>query len=395
MLRFKDCNECLKAAVAETVMLACLANALDFAPEKVVSAESFREAFLQEWLEGSGQEKGLQLPWEFPFRIRRGELTVWTGIEKSGKSTVLGYVVVCLMAQGERALIASFEVPPVKSLKKMSRQVYGGFLFDPKMVERIERESAGAPTDTREGAYAPRKEEMLRNYREECRTKANATFDWMSRRLWMYNHVGIGQWRELLEDMRWARRRHGITQFVVDNFMRLGIVKDDYAQQAEAITAFAAAAIELDCHIHMVVHQNKSEGKRAGSGESGKRSVSGAYEIIANAHNIVEVQRDVRKGEKVAEVWEKNKIGVISDTERNAELAGLEKIPDGKFILHAAREGEVQNGSKYLWFLWAAQQYADRPPGHALHNPILFLQQEKQPELEVKTELPTNEEMNF
>lgn len=375
MIRFKDCNECLKKGVAVALMQACLAEAMDFAPEKVVAAEEFREAFLAEWLDGGGQEKGLVLPWPFPFRIRRGELTVWTGIEKSGKSTLLSFVIVCLMAQGERAMLASFEVTPVKSLKKMSRQVYGGLLYDPKKVEQIDRD-----IDKEWDADNPKKEERRQelhdDYRTTCRERANLTYDWISPKLWIYNHVGIGQWRDLLEDIRWARRRHGITQFVVDNFMRLGIVKDDYAQQAEAITKFAAAAIELDCHIHVVVHQNKSEGSKGGAG--GKRSVSGAYEIIANAHNIVEVQRDVRKGEKVAEVFEKEKIGALSETERSNELAALNKLPDGKFILHAAREGEVQNGSKYLWFLWEAQQYADQPPGHRDHVEKFFLQESKQ-----------------
>jgi twinkle protein len=338
--QFKDCNECLQAGAALEAMQACLSRALDFAPEKVVPAEFFREAFMAEWFDGGTEEQGLVLPWEFPFRIRPGELTVWTGVEKSGKSTLLGFVQVCLMAQGERCLLASFEVTPVKSLKKLSRQVWGGKIFDGELDV------------------------------EECKRNATAAFDYLADKLWIYNHVGIGQWRELLEDMRWARRRHGITQFVIDNFMRIGIVKDDYAQQAEAITAFAAAAIELDCHIHIVVHQNKAA-------ESGKRSVAGAFEIIANAHNIVEVQRDVAKGERVSELFEKKKTGSITQEEFDEKMRTQESTPDGKFILHAAREGEHQNASKYLWFLWKSQQYADQPKGHRDHVPICFIKQQQ------------------
>jgi twinkle protein len=412
--RYKDCNECLMARVGEQEMRACLEGAMDFAPEKVVAAEAFREAFVEEWLERSA-EGGLQLPWEFPFRIRRGEMTVWTGIEKSGKSTVLGFVQVCLMAQGERCLLASFEVPPVKSLKKLSRQVYGGLLVDKRVMDRIQGESPSSNIQSPENDQGPTsRETMISNYRAECRRNALEAFDWLAGRLpgsypdgatdagispklWIYNHVGIGRWEELLEDIRWARRRHGITQFVVDNFMRLGIVKDDYAQQAEAITAFAAAAIELDCHIHMVVHQNKQEARpgHGSSGSGGKRTVSGAYEIIANAHNIVEVQRDVKKGEKVAELFEQLKVGAVSDTDFANQKRAWDLVADGKFILHAAREGEVQNGSKYLWFLWESQQYADRPPGHESHSPIRFLKmREKAGEREWE-ELPSNEELGL
>lgn len=389
--RYKDCNDCLKGSVPMEVMQGCLSGALDFAPEKVVGASEFYEEFMEEWFERHIEE-GLQLPWEFPFKIRPGEMTVWTGIEKSGKSTVLGFVLVCLMAQGERALLASFEVTPVKSLKKLSRQVYGGLIYDKRVVERIMRKSVGERVSE---SVSKEQAEELQNYREVCRANAKETFDWLGRSLWIYNHVGIGNWRDLGDDMRWARRRHGIRQFVVDNFMRLGIVKDDYAQQAEAVTFFAGLAMELGAHIHLVVHQNKSEGAKGGGGSSGKRSVSGAFEIIANAHNIVEVQRDVRKGEKMSDLFEELKVGTIEKGAFDAKKKELDLIPDGKFVLHAAREGEVQNGSKYLWFLWESQQYADRAPGHREHGPIKFLKHARQEDLEPRSELPTNEEMGM
>lgn len=153
--------------------------------------------------------------------------------------------------------------------------------------------------------------------------------------------------------------------------MRLGFVKDDYVQQAERITTLSALAMKLEVHIHLVVRQNKSEGHKGQAG--GKRSVSGTFEIIANAHNIVEVQRDVNKGEKVSEVFQDHKIGRINDEEKAQRLKALNEVPDGKFILHAQREGEQQNASKYLWFLWECQQYVSHPKGHPNHKPWRFV----------------------
>lgn len=349
--RFKDANEALMAGVASEVMKHCLAAAQDFAPAKVVSAKDLYEEFMEEWFEHH-LEEGLQLPWEFPFKIRMGELTVWTGIEKSGKTTLLNFVQVNLMAQGERVLLASFETKAAQSLKKMSKQAWGGNLYDRAKL-------ASCLTEEERQAFT-----------KACRAEATQTHAWLSRNLWVYRHVGIGRWRELLEDMGWARRRHGITQFVVDNFMRLGVIKDDYAQQAELITAFANFAIETQSHVHMVVHQNKSEGHK---GSGGKRTVSGAFEIIANAHNIVEVQRDEKKGEKVSELFEKLKIGQIEQKDFSSQKQALDLMPDGKFVLHAQRDGDHQNGSKYLWFLWQSQQYADKPPGHKDHTPTRFV----------------------
>jgi twinkle protein len=370
---YKDANDCLLAGVPAAEMHYALDNAMDFAPEKVVPATEFETAFMEEWFEHH-LEPGLLLPFGFPWRIRMGELTVWTGIEKSGKTTLLSFCLMALIAQGERVFAASYEVKPVKTLKKYSRQAFGGLLYDKRIVDRAIADGGDA----------------LDNYQASARGNAKETFDWLAKNLWLYNHVGIGDWRQLLDDMRWARRRYGITQFVIDNFMRLGIAKDDYAQQADAITAFASLAMDLGIHIHVVVHQNKSEGRKGDSG--GKRSVSGAFEIIANAHNIVEVIRDEKKGQQVKELWQKKDIGLISDTQFANDKGALDNVPDGKFVLHAQRDGEEQNGSKYLWFLWESQQYADKPPGHTEHASIRFVDAEKRKARQ--KELPVTETMD-
>jgi twinkle protein len=366
---YKDANDCLAAGVQREEMKYAIEQAMDFAPTKVVSAADFEKQFMEEWFE-KHLETGLQVPWGFPqFKIRHGEMTLWTGIEKSGKTTVLGFLIMALLFQGERALVASYEIKPSKTLKKLSRQAFGDLIYDRDFLERCKTPDEKA------------------NYDASARTDARDTLQWLAKSLWLYNHTGIGNWRELGDDIRFARRRFGIRQFVIDNFMRLGITKDDYAQQADAITFFASLAMDLDVHIHVVIHQNKSEGKKGGA--SGKRTVSGAFEIIANAHNIVEVQRDEVKGEQMSELFEELKIEKISKTEFNERKGQLDLKPDGKFILHAQRDGEHQNGSKYLWFLWRCQQYVDVPPCSRDHAPLRFVRLAKEEaEKAAKKELP-------
>ena len=166
------------------------------------------------------------------------------------------------------------------------------------------------------------------------------------------------------------------------------------AKAHECITALSALAMELDIHLHLVVHQNKREGHKGNSG--GKRSISGAFEIIANAHNIVEVQRDVNKGEKMSQVFQDHKIGRINDQEKAERLSALNGVPDGKFILHAQREGEQQNASKYLWFLWKCQQYVSHPEGHSDHRPLHFVDEAATADRQAADrELPTSEEMDL
>jgi twinkle protein len=375
-MNHKDANDCLMAGVSAEAMHACVVGARDFAPDKVKNAGEFEEELIDEWL-NRHLDTGLLLPLDFPdFCIRPAELTIWTGIEKSGKTTLLGFCLMGLMAQGERAMVCSFETKARKTLKKFSRQASGAMLYDRKIVDQCQ-------TD-----------EELNHYRASATEKISETCRWLAKNLWLYDHTGIAQWRTLLDDIRWARRRHGITQFVIDNFMRLGFVKDDYVQQAECITALSALAMELGVHIHLVVHQNKSEGHKGQAG--GKRSISGAFEIIANAHNIVEVQRDVTKGEKVSEVFQDHKIGRINDEEKAQRLKALSEVPDGKFILHAQREGEQQNASKYLWFLWESQQYVSHPKGHPHHEPWRFVDEAAEAERQAANrDLPTSEEMGL
>jgi len=148
-------------------------------------------------------------------------------------------------------------------------------------------------------------------------------------------------------------------------------------------------AMEEGIHLHVVLHQNKSEGKKGHEG--GKRSASGAHELLGNPHNIVEVQRDAKKAQDVADLWEKKNTGQLSDDSFAKEMGDLNNKPDGKFLLHAQRNAGVeaegkQDGSKYLWFLWEAQQYVDVPKGHANHHATRWSREEKLPAQQ--TDLP-------
>jgi twinkle protein len=354
-------------------MEAALKNARDFAPEKVVAAKTLENDFLK-WVFERLEEEGVQLPFDFPLRFRRKEVTLWMGVKGSGKSTLLDFVTVAAMAQGERAMVASFEMPWEDTHDKLCRQAFGGFYFDKRFLKKCTTE------------------EERTNYLATARAQTIETHRWLAKSLWYYVHVGIARWRTLMDDMRWARRRLGITFFVVDNFMRLGISKEDYSQQAECMIAFAGLAMELDAHIVVVIHSTKETAKKSRNETTGNAaSASGAHEIGDNAHNVVEVQRDDRKGKMVAELFDDLKVGALSQSEFDTKKAALDMKPDGKFLLHNQRKGDVQDGSKYLWFLWESQQYVDCPNGNPDHAPIRFVANaEKLPQ---PMELPTNEEM--
>lgn len=379
-MTYKDANDCLMAGVAGEAMHAAIQGAQDFAPEKVVSAASLENDFLK-WVFDRAEDQGIELPFDFPqVKFRRKEMILWMGVKGCGKSTLLDFVSVAAMAQGERVLIGSFEEPWEKTNDKLCRQAFGGLYFDKRVLKKCEDD------EQRANVIATAREQTIETHR------------WLAKSLWYYQHVGIVHWRQLMDDMRWARRRLGITFFVVDNFMRLGISKDDYSQQADCAIAFAGLAMELDATIVLVIHQDKDSGKAKNRNKiSGNASsASGAHEIGDNAATIIEVQRDDVKGKQMSELWEERKvaeqIGNFSQNEFDAKKTALDLKPDGKIILHNQRNGDLQDGSKHLWFLWESQQYVDVPTGHKDHRPLRFVANDH---LLPKTpELPTTEELN-
>lgn len=378
-MTYKDVNDCLMAGLDRAAIHAAVQGARDFAPEKVVAAAELEKDFLK-WVFDRAEDQGIELPFDFPqVKFRRKEMILWMGVKGCGKSTLLDFVAVAAMAQGERVLIGSFEEPWEKTNDKLCRQAFGGLYFDKRALKKCEDE------------------ESRRNFIEGSREQTIETHRWLGKSLWYYQHVGIVHWRQLLDDMRWARRRLGITFFVVDNFMRLGISKDDYSQQADCAIAFAGLAMELDATIVLVIHQDKDSGKAKNRNKiSGNASsASGAHEIGDNAATIIEIQRDDVKGKQMSELWEERKvaeqIGDFSENEFNAKKTALDLKPDGKIILHNQRNGDLQDGSKHLWFLWESQQYVDCPAGHAAHAPIRFVAKQH---LMAKTpELPTDDEL--
>ena len=110
------------------------------------------------------------------------------------------------------------------------------------------------------------------------------------------------------------------------------------------------------------------------------------------------VTRDDVKGQKICELFQAKASGGITSEAFQAQQADLNRTPHGKFILRAQRDGETQDGSKHLWFLWQSQQYVDVPKGHYQHAPRRYATKTAQkPDLPETdgTEMPSNNEMGI
>lgn len=224
----------------------------------VKPAEDFREDLHDEFAGGSVLS-GLSLPWlkvQDKFRIRRGELTLWTGFNGHMKSMVTGYVMLELMRQGEKVCVASFEMKPQKTLKRMASQSIGSCNPTTLYVDKF--------------------------------------LDSVTGKLWIYNQQGETTPERVIGVITYCAEQLGITQFIVDSLMKVIRDEDDYNAQKRFIGSLHALARDLNVHIHLVTHSRKREDENK---RPGKQDNKGSGSIVDQTDNFIAVFKIPKKPE--------------------------------------------------------------------------------------------------
>lgn len=256
-LPHKDANDCLKAGMSAQQIAECIVSAGYIAPDELRNAGDFTDLVLAEFYPADDSSIGLMMPWlkaAGKLAVRPAELSIWTGINGHGKSQMLGQVLLHLMAQGERACIFSGELKPQKLFWRLVRQM----------------------TASRE----PRPAEI------------RACMAWLKERCWIIDSVGTVSHARILDVFAYARKRYGVTQFVIDSLMKCGINDDDYNGQKAFVDTLCNFKMAHECHIHLVAHSRK---KHDESGAPGKMDIKGAGSIGDLADNLYSVWRNKKK----------------------------------------------------------------------------------------------------
>jgi twinkle protein len=190
------------------------------------------------------------------FDIRPGELTVWAGINKHGKTTFLTHVMLNLMQAGHKVCVASMEMKPAETMAKMTRQAAG----------------TGSPTIS-----------FIRQFHK-----------WTDDKLWVYDHMGRVDTKRILALATYCRKQMGLDHIVIDSLMKCGIGVDDLTGQKDFVDGLSTIARDTGLHIHLVCHMRKGETEKT---PPDKFSVKGAGEIADMPDNIVIVWKNLRKAE--------------------------------------------------------------------------------------------------
>jgi twinkle protein len=325
-LPLKDLNECRKAAIPAADIRKCFDEAASLDPAELQRAGAYTDAVVNLFWPKEGTILGYRLPFSKVAErliFRPGEVTLWTGASGSGKSQILSHGCVEWGSQGARVCLASLEMAPPQTLRRMVKQAG----------------NTDRPT-----------EEFI-----------HASMKWLDGWLWLFAMVGKTQVSRLLEIFEYARCRYGCDVFVIDSLMRLGIGSEDYEGQEKAVFDIVSWAVSKNVHVHLVAHARKSA--RDGNSVPELEDVKGASEIASNAFNILAVWRN-RKLE--------DEIRVQADAAANGDVAAETRLRDlaqkpGVIIgVPKQRNGDFE-GKFGLWFSQQTYQYRgsrDDPHGH-------------------------------
>jgi twinkle protein len=250
----KDANDALQQD-RQNELFEAISQAQSIDPEPLRNFSEYRDEVRELFFPTDEKPLGLPLPWTGKLRLRPGETTLWTGINGHGKTTTLLHCVAHLMhAHSELAIIASMEAPPKKSAFILCRQIYGHDIKRPEVFEQV--------------------------------------YNALQERAWTYDFMGNAPWKDVIETFRYAWRRYGMTQFVVDSLMTCNIDTDDYNEQSRFIGALAEFANESQGHVHVVAHARKD---RSEDSPPGKMDVAGHANLTNRVFNGLTVFRNKEK----------------------------------------------------------------------------------------------------
>jgi twinkle protein len=313
----KDLNECRQAGISAAEIRQCFEAARSLDPPELVRAGAFADAVVNLFWPGDDREPGYRLPWHKAgdrLVFRPGELTLWTGATGMGKSQILSNALVAMGEQGARVCLASLEMAPGQSLRRMVKQA--GNVDRP--TESFIREVVG----------------------------------WLDGWLWVFGLVGKTAVSRIIEVFEYARCRYGCDTFAIDSLMRLGVSSEDYEGQEKAVFELVSWVVAKGVHVHLVAHARKSD-RTASHAVPDVEDVKGTSEIASNAANIIGIWRNKKLEDEIRlATGEAEQI----DAAGRSKLDALMTKPPVLVNVAKQRNGDWE-GKFGLWFNPQTYQY--------------------------------------
>ena len=201
--------------------------------------------------------------------FREGELTVWTGKRGSGKSTLVGQVLLRSIDQGMKVCAYSGELPDFQFKNWLTAQAAG-------------RENLQAQTDRDTG----------REYFIATPWMQVEIDKWWGRKLWLYDSRQLkdSHYEDDILDMFFlAKMQYGCSVFLVDNLMTAQLSmrsdKDYYQAQGRFVGRLSDFAKKHRVHVHLVAHPRKTSNRLDAD------DISGSGDTANKADNVLALTR--------------------------------------------------------------------------------------------------------
>jgi twinkle protein len=258
----KDWNDCLMDNIDALDIASSIANMIDFSPPELITPYNIKDRLVERFLY---PEKFVGIPTLFTNLTkviggwRMGEVSVWSGYNSSGKTTMLNQVVLDLCAKDNELCIASLELPPERYMYWMLCNHLG----------------------TRHPS-----QEAIEN-----------AVNYLSKYIHLVNCAEMMSKDHLFDLFEYAVKRYGTNTIIIDSLMRITMNDvDKNAEQKAFVNKCTSFAKQHNVHIHLVAHLRKPY-SAGGKLSTEKFDVAGSGDITNLADNVFIIDRKYFDGD--------------------------------------------------------------------------------------------------
>ena len=274
---------------------------------KVKSTDTFTNDLVKYF--GEEIHSGKSLGWvktEDKFRVRMGEISCLTGVSGHGKSLWISQVVLAMMKQNTKCLIASMEMKPVLTLSRMLVNTLG----------------SSEPTD-----------EYIKTWTDRAKDK-----------LFIYDQLGTTTSEDMFATLFYGHHVLGCEVFVIDSLMKMSDISEESLEKQKLfVDKLAVISRDLNIHIFLVAHTRKMKDES---------EIPDATNIMGSSHirNLVD---------NIIMVWRNRAREKLEDEGKTPEEE-LKIIPHAKVFIQKQRNAQWE-GSFNFWFDPKGLKYKESP----------------------------------
>ena len=264
-----------------------------------------------------------------------GTLAVWTGINSSGKSTIINQV--CLIEavnQGFKTFIFSDELTKSQMKNWIELPMAGGQNID----------------ETPAKGDRPSYYKVKPNVKEIMR-------EWYRGKIFVYDDEFDKTAHSLLKKMEILARKYGVKNFLIDNLMMVDLSSykgnSDLNDQKSFVLDLMKFARKFNVLIHLVAHPRKLDviKKLNKMDISGTGDITNLAHYVLASHRVTKEEKEGQRNGKGEWIKEPEKHDVLLDIFKNRPM-GFQDFTIGLFYDRKSRRVYKTNEDLYKQYKW-------------------------------------------